>query len=69
MLFFYFWQCCAFVAACKLPLVAVSRDYSLDEVHGLLIVEHGLWGNPSVVVVHRTSLAAPHPHPAPAPGM
>lgn len=59
----YFWWCFAFVAACKLPLVAVSRDYSQDEVHGLSIVEHRLWGTGSVVMVHRPSQCRPHPHP------
>ena len=40
-----FWLCWVFVAACRLPLVAVSRGYSLAAMGGLLItvaslVEH-----------------------------
>ena len=37
--------------------------YSLNEVHGLFIVEHELWGTCSVVMVHRLVCAAPYPHP------
>ena len=36
--YFYFWLCWVFVAACGLSLVAVRRDYSLVAVHELLIV-------------------------------
>ena len=50
-LYFYFWLCCVFVAACRLSLVVM---------HGLLIttasrVEHGLDTWASVVVAHGLS--------------
>ncbi len=34
----YFWLCWVFVAARSLPLVAVSRGYSLAAMRGLLIM-------------------------------
>ena len=45
--FYYFWLCWVFVAACKLPLVAVSGSYSLTAVPRLFIMEA------SFVVEHR----------------
>ena len=50
-LYFYFWLCCVFVAACRLSLVVM---------HGLLIttasrVEHGLDTWASVVVARGLS--------------
>ena len=55
----YFWLCWVFIAAHRLSLVAASRGYSADTVHGLLIVmaslaEHRLYDvRASVVVAHR----------------
>ena len=36
-LYVYFWLCWIFVAACRLFLIAESRDYCLVAVHRLLI--------------------------------
>ena len=54
--FIYFWLCWVFIAAHRLSLVAASRGYSADTVHGLLIVmaslaEHRLYDVRASVVV------------------
>ena len=63
-LFLYFWLHWAFVAACGLSLVAVSRAYSL--VHGLLSVvaslleDHGLYGTWAQYLWLTGLIALPH---------
>ena len=38
ILFIYFWLCWVSIAAHRFSLVAMSRDHSAVEMHGLLVV-------------------------------